>query len=192
VYARLSNKIQGRASLCMPTPSPIRDVLLAIGEAVRKELLRGLNENGRYPLRTNSALAKSLRVEVTQGRGASGRFEGYTANSALALYAADYAEYVDKGRKKFAKKIPISALLIFIKNRGLGQVRQKSGRFGGRTISANSLAFAIQTAIYKSGLRGRHFIQPAFDVGQNLVEIYLDNQLLDGLCYELDRTLKLA
>ena len=32
--------------------------------------LRALNENGRYPLRRNSELAKSLRVEVAQGRGA--------------------------------------------------------------------------------------------------------------------------
>jgi hypothetical protein len=173
----------------MPAPSPIRDILLAIGEAIRRELLRGLNENGRYPLRTNSALAKSLRVEVTQGRGASGRFEGYTANAALALYAADYAQYVDSGRKKFAKKVPISALLLFIKQRGIGQARGRNGRYGKRTISANQLAFMIQNSIYKKGIAGRHFIQPAFDLGQNLVDIYLDNSLLDGLTYELDRQL---
>lgn len=176
----------------MPAPSPIRDILLAIGEAVRKELLRGANENGRYTLRTNSALAKSLRVEVTQGRGASGRFEGYTANSALQLYAKDYAVYLDAGRKKFAKKVPISALLLFIKQRGIGQARGKGGRYGKRSISANQLAFMIQNAIYKNGIRGRHFIQPAFDVGQNLVDIYLNNQLLDSMSYELDRTLKVA
>jgi hypothetical protein len=176
----------------MPTPSPIRDILLAIGEAVMREMKRGLNENGKYPLRRNSELAKSLRVEVAQGRGSGGRFEGYTANSALTLYAKDYAVWLDSGRRPGVKKVPISALLLFIKQRGLGQARAARGRFGKRTVSANQLAFMIQNAIYKNGIRGRHFIQPAFDLGQNLVDIYLDNQLLDGLTYELDRQLQAA
>ncbi len=173
-------------------PSPIRDILQAIGEAVLREMLRLANENGRAPLRTNSKLAKSLRVEVRQGRASSGRFEGFTANASLQLYAAEYAEYLDRGRKPFTKKVPISALLLFIKQRGIGQQRGGRGRFAQRTISALGLAFAIQNAIYRNGIRGRHFIQPAFDLGQNLVEIYLDNQLLDGLTYELDRQLLAA
>lgn len=176
----------------MPAPSPIRDILLAIGEAIRTEMLRGLNENGRFPLRKNSALAKSLRVEVSQGRAASGRFEGYSANSALTLYARDYAVWLDQGRRPGVKKVPISALLLFIKQRGLGQARGARGRFGKRSISANQLAFMIQNAIYKNGIRGRHFIQPAFSLGQELTDIYLDNQLLDGISYDLDRQLQAA
>jgi hypothetical protein len=184
-------------------PSPIRDILLAIGEAVKRELLRGANENGKYPLRPGSPLAASLRVEVTQARSSGGQFAGYTADSALSVYAKDYAVWLDSGRKPFAKKVPIRAIIQFIKNRGLKLRDRKTGRFagkritiksrnGGPDIQTNQLAFMIQNSIYKNGIRGRHFIQPAFDVGQNLVSIYLDNQLLDGITYELDRTLKAA
>lgn len=185
----------------MPGPSPIRDILLAIGEAIRAELLRGANENGKYPLRLGSPLAASLRVEVAQARSASGQFAGYTASSALTLYAKEYAVWLDSGRKPFTKKVPITAIIKFIKDRGLRLRDRTTGRFagkritlksrnGGADIQTNQLAFMIQNAIYKNGIRGRHFIQPAFDVGQNLVDIYLDNQLLDGLTYELDRQLQ--
>jgi hypothetical protein len=79
-------------------PSPIRDILLAIGEAVKRELLRGANENGKYPLRPGSPLAASLRVEVTQARSSGGQFAGYTADSALSVYAKDYAVWLDRCR----------------------------------------------------------------------------------------------
>lgn len=174
----------------MPAPSPIRDILEAIGLAVCREVVRLLNEKGRYPLRTNSALAKQLlsgeAVKVTQARGKGGRFAGYTANSSMSIAALDYLQWLDTGRRPGAKKIPIAALLLFIKQRGIGQVRGKGGRFGARTDSANSLAFAIQTAIFKNGIKGRHVIAPAFALGQELTDIYLNNQLLDGMTRELD------
>jgi len=184
----------------MPTPSPIRDILQAIGGAILAEMFRLVDANGKYPLRSNSKLKRTARVDVKQGRGAGGQFEGYTANSALQLYAEEYAVYLDSGRKRFAKKVPITAILEFIKNRNLRLRDRKTGRYARKTVTlkgrdgaepmtVNQLAFIIQNAIYKNGIRGRHFIQPAFDLGQNLVEIYLDNQLLDGLCYELERRL---
>jgi hypothetical protein len=172
-------------------PSPIRDILRAIGEAIVREMLRGLNENGKYPLRRNSALVKSLRVEVTQGRGAGGRFEGYTANSALALYAKDYAVYLDAGRRPGGKKVPISALLQFIKNRGIGQARGKNGRFGARSISANQLAWMIQNSIYVNGLKGRSFIAPALKLGSTMLELHLDTEMINSLTMELEKSLKL-
>jgi hypothetical protein len=173
----------------MPAPSPIRDVLQAIGAAIAREMVRLLNTNGRYPLRPNSALAKQLlsgdAVKVRQGRTGGGQFAGYTADSRLELFALDYAQWLNTGRKPGARKVPISALLTFIKNRNLRGRDKKSGKF----LESNRLAFMIQNAIYKNGIRGRHFIEPAFAMGQELVDIYLNNQLLDGLTYELEQTL---
>lgn len=169
-------------------PSPIRDILQAIGLAIAREMVRLLNEKGRFPLRKNSPLAQSILdgVSVDQARTATGQFAGYTANSALSLVALEYAQWVDTGRAPGVKKIPLDALLDFIRNRGLHGRNKKTGQF----ITANQLGFMIQNAIFKNGIRGRHFIQPAFDLGQNLIDIYLDNQLLDGVTYELDRQLK--
>lgn len=173
----------------MPAPSPIRDVLQAIGGAIAREMVRLLNTNGRYPLRANSALAKQLlsgdAVRVRQARSSGGQFAGYTADSALDLFALDYAQWLNTGRKPLARKVPISALLTFIKQRNLRGRDKKSGRF----LESNRLAFMIQNAIYKNGIRGRHFIEPAFALGQELVDVYLNNQLLDGLTYELEQTL---
>ena len=169
----------------MAQPSPIKEVLLAVAEAIRVEMLRLANENGKYPLRSDSKLARTLRAEVVQGRAASGRFEGYTANTELRVYAESYAVYLDSGRKAFAKKVPLAALLQFIKNRRLRWKDKQSGRF----LSANTMAFLIQSAIYRRGIAGRNFLQPAWEMGQQLVDIYLDTELLDGLAYELDRTI---
>lgn len=170
----------------------IRDILQAIGEGIIQHALFILESKGRYPLdRSTSSLLKSFRVEVKQGRNAKGQFEGFTPNAQLLLYAADYAFYLDQGRYSAAqkpgiKKVPIAALLEFIKRRRI-RGRKKTGKGRGRFITANQLAFAIQNSIYKNGIRGRNFIQPAFDEGQRLVELYLDNQLLDDMTYDLDR-----
>ncbi len=191
----------------MPAPSPIRDILEAIGLAVAREIVRLLDESGRQPLRNGSALKRQLlsgeAVKVTQGRGASGRFEGYTANASLTLFALDYLQWVDSGRKPFAKKVPLSAIIQFIKNRGLKYRDKQSGRFtrsrvrlkakeGREAQSVNKLAFLIQNAIYRNGIRARPVILPAFALGQELVDIYLNNQLLDAITYELDQRLALS
>lgn len=187
--------------------SPIKEILTQIGLAVAREIVRLLDETGRQPLRANSTLRRQLlsgeAVKVSQGRGASGRFEGYTASSSLTLYALDYLQWVDSGRKKFAKKVPLSAILQFIKDRNL-QPRNAKGRYvspGRIKIKAkgdtpekslNKLAFLIQRSIYLHGIRPRPVIGPAFDLGQHLVELYLDNQLLDGMTMELEEQLKLS
>lgn len=187
----------------MPAPSPIKDILQAVGEAIIQHIYFVL-ESGRYPLdRRSSALLKSLQARVAQGRDAGGRFEGFTASSSLELYALDYLEYLDRGRPKFTKRVPIDALLKWIKKRRLQLRDRKTGRFArkmvksrdrktGRFQSINQLAFIIQNAIYRNGIRGRHFLAPAFDEGQNLLDIYLNNQLLDDATVELDRYFKTA
>ncbi|GAB3293884.1 hypothetical protein [Hymenobacter tenuis] len=184
----------------MPTSSSIRDTLQAVGEAIIQHIYFVL-ESGRYPLdRRSSALLKSMQAKAVQGRNAAGRFEGFTANASLELYALDYLEYLDRGRAKFTKRVPIDALLVWIRKKKLGlPARSSTGKFQsrrsqstGRRMSANQLAFAIQTSIYRNGIRGRHFLTPAFDKGQELLDIYLNNQLLDDATIELDRVFKKA
>ncbi|TPE44937.1 hypothetical protein [Pontibacter mangrovi] len=170
--------------------SDIRDILQAIGEAIIQHAIFLLESKGRYPLdRSTSRLLKSFRAEVKQGRNAKGQFEGFTPNAQLELYALEYWKWVDSGRKPFTKKIPLRYILEWIKRKKMrGRVRAGKGR--GRFITDNQLAYMIQNSIYKKGIQGRPFVQAAFDEGQRLVELYLDNQLLDDMTYELDRTFK--
>ena len=160
----------------------VNDTLLAIGEAIIQHIYFVL-ESGRYPLnRRTSPLLKSLQAKVGQQRDAGGRF---TAQASLELYALDYLEYLDRGRPKFTKKVPLDAILKWMRKRKIFN-RNSGGQFK----SANQLAFIIQNSIYRNGIRGRNFLQPAFDEGQRLMDIYLNNDLLSDLTYELDQHFK--
>jgi hypothetical protein len=168
-----------------------RETLQAIGEAIIHHIYFVL-ESGKYPLdRNSSALLKSLQARVSQVRDARGRF---TSTPSLELYALEYLAYLDRGRPKFTKRVPLDALLIWIRKKRLGlpgrnaqgRYQARRSRSTGRRISANQLAFAIQTSIYKRGIRGRNFLKPAFAIGENLMEIYLDRDALDDVTRDLD------
>ncbi|MBA9076080.1 hypothetical protein [Rufibacter quisquiliarum] len=172
----------------------IKDTLQAIGEAMRLHMIKAL-ESGKHPLdRNTSKSLKSLSVQVNQSRNAAGQFQGFSPSSQVVLWAEDYLEYLNWGRysvkeKPSIKKVPISALLKWIKQRRIrGRVRK--GKGAGRFISDNRLAFMIQNSIYKNGIRGRHFIQPALKHGDELFDIYINNQLLEDMTYEFDRVMK--
>ena len=191
----------------MPAPSPIRDILEAIGLAIAREIIRLLDASGRSPLRQNSKLKQQLlsgeAVKVKQGRNTRGQFSGFDANATLELYALDYLQWVDSGRKPGGKKVPISAILEFIRNRNL-QPRGAKGRFarpgrinikgknGKADTSINKLAFLIQRSIFLNGIRARPVIAPAFDLGQSLVDIYLNENLLDAMTFDIDEQLRLG
>jgi hypothetical protein len=100
-----------------------------------------------------------------QGRGnkvASGRLKNsvevkQTTNSKdlqiLEVLMIDYAQYVQGGRRRDKKGVPIKSLLQWIKDRGL-RGRDKKGKF----IKNISFAFAIQKNITKYGIRSANFI----------------------------------
>jgi len=65
----------------------------------------------------------------------------------LVLSYVDYFDYVNEGRRPKQKRVPINALLNWIAVRGI-QVQDSRGR----DIPPLSLAFAIQTNIFKFGI----------------------------------------
>jgi hypothetical protein len=174
----------------MAAPTPIRDVLLEIGRAICLEIVRLLNATGRQPLSKNSALAKQLlsgeAMQVLQGRDGGGRF---TASGSLQLFAFDYLQWVDGGRRKGAKKVPLDALIKFIKQRNIGQARGKGGKYGKRSDNITRLAFIIQAAIYRNGIKPRPVIAPAFALGEALLQDFLDNRMLDNLTADIEKQL---
>ena len=96
----------------------------------------------------------------------------------IDFWMNDYAKYIIGGRKKGVKKVPIMALLGWIKKRGIVG-RKVNGRF----ISRLSLAFAIQRAIWKNGIKGRDFLSPALD---GSLEVATD-MILAALGSEIDK-----
>jgi hypothetical protein len=78
--------------------------------------------------------------------------------SILQVIMIEYAEYVQQGRKKGKKGVPIQPLLLWIKERNL-KGRDKKGRF----ITNLSLAYAIQSGIKKHGIRPANFIDVSIE-----------------------------
>lgn len=78
----------------------------------------------------------------------------------LEIEYMDYFKYVNLGRRKGGKFVPIKALLDWIKIRGIRR-RDKKGRFV--KGSQLSLAFAIQKNIHKFGIRRTNIYDKAYD-----------------------------
>ena len=78
----------------------------------------------------------------------------------------DYFNNVNFGRKAGVKRVPLSALMEWIKIRGL-KGRDKKGRF----MSTTNLAWAIQTNIFKYGVRPTNI----YDAGISDLEQYFDD-----------------
>jgi hypothetical protein len=79
-------------------------------------------------------------------------------NPTLEISYIDYFENVNLGRRPEKKRVPIKALLSWIKFRKL-KGRNKKGRF----IPDLSFAFAIQTNIYKFGIRKTNIYDKGLD-----------------------------
>ena len=78
----------------------------------------------------------------------------------------DYFNNVNRGRKAGVKRVPLDALMEWIKVRGL-KGRDKKGRF----MSTTNLAWAIQTNIFKYGVRPANI----YDAGIDDLEAYFND-----------------
>ena len=168
----------------MPAPSSFRDILTDVGRAICLEMVRLLDNGPHGALRRSSALRKQLlsagAVNVAQQRGAGGRFGSY----GLTIVAQDYLLWLDTGRKPGGKKVPIDALIKWVRQRGLN--RGKNGRFTG-AASINQIAWAVQRSIWLHGIKGRHFIDPAWALGGQVLSTLLDESALDLMSRDLDQ-----
>jgi len=80
---------------------------------------------------------------------------------------ADYFKYVNEGRRPERKKVPISVLLNWIKIRGV-RFRSEKGRF--KKGSNLNMAFAIQTNIYKYGIKPANIYDKGLDGIEDLFD----------------------
>ena len=96
-------------------------------------------------------------------------------NGSFVMLANDYFEYASTGRRARARKVPIKDLLSWIKQYG---IRPRAGQ------DINQLAFAIQSSIYKNGIKKKNYVDPVVDVSadiasegvaEGLSEIIADN-----------------
>ena len=114
------------------------------------------NQRGLGNKVASGKLLNSIDYEVITGSDGS---------PTLEISYIDYFENVNLGRRPEKKRVPIKAILDWIKVRGL-KGRNKKGQF----IPNLSFAFAIQTNIFKFGIRPSNIYDKGLDGLLDLVD----------------------
>lgn len=96
--------------------------------------------------------------------------------SGLALMSAYYFAYRSAGRRPGVRKVPITALLDYIKRYGIVPK-------GNQTLT--SLAFAIQTSIYKRGIMGLNYFERIVESTSDVTEETIANEFSEDLADEI-------
>ena len=96
------------------------------------------------------------------------------------LMANDYFQWIDTGRKRGARKVPIEALIPWMKRKNI--VPRK-----GQTY--NSVAYAIQQAIFKAGIKARPFTQRIIEQSIDMLSEEMAVQLSISICDEISKQL---
>jgi len=94
---------------------------------------------------TQMALSQS---GVKQTTDLSKSVEYVVTKDGVNMLVASYYPFVSNGRRANIRRVPIANLIEFIKK---NNIRPR----GGQTI--NQLAWAIQTSIYRRGIKGKKF-----------------------------------
>jgi hypothetical protein len=97
------------------------------------------------------------------------------------VYAADYAKFVDSGRAKFTKKIPISQLILWVKKKGITP---------SRGYSLNDLAWAVQYNVYLYGIRGKNIFKKSQDAINKSLEPIIERLILNEIKKDLNKKIK--
>ncbi|MFW6377358.1 MAG: hypothetical protein ACOCZ5_01805 [bacterium] len=152
----------------MALTQDIRDEL----QLLLKDLIPQLNKltiqyMTQNDLKSSSNLVKSVEYDVD--------------DSGIQLVANNYWYYASQGRRARTRKVPIRALIDYIKRYG---IRPR----GNQTI--NQLAFAIQTSIYKQGINPKNYAQKVIDATADLTEQTVLNELSEDIADEIIKQLQ--
>jgi hypothetical protein len=106
-------------------------------------------------------------------------------DNAFVLWANEYLQWIISGRKPMARKIPVEALIKWMKKKNIVPI--------GAGQSTNSVAYAIQNSIYKSGIKMRPFgtliVNASLDILSEKIAEDISVQTCEAIAYELTITL---
>jgi len=138
---------------------------------VTKELLNEILEATKILMLEYKGLQRSDLVNSLEWKYEDNQF---------VLIANDYFQYVDTGRKPRARKVPIEALIKWIKRKN---IVPSNGQ------SINNLAYAIQTAIFRTGIVAKPYTQRIIGVTIDLLSEELATQLSVLIADEISKEL---
>mgnify|MGYP003604025386 FL=1 len=116
----------------MADKNDITKMMVDLLQQLQKITLMTITQSG---VKAKSDLAKSVKYTVTK--------------DGIQMEVAAYYPYVSGGRRAMIRKVPIKDLIQWIKKYN---IRPRNGQ------TINQLAFAIQTSIYKRGIRAKNYV----------------------------------
>ena len=99
------------------------------------------------------------------------------------LVANDYMKYVERGKKPRARKVPIEPLIKWIKKK---QIKPRDGQ------TINSLAYAIQNGIYKSGIKAKQMFDPIINYSLDVLSEYISESLSISVAEEIAKDMTMT
>lgn len=98
-------------------------------------------------------------------------------NGDIIVRMFDYADYIDSGRKRGAKGVPIKDLIQWIQEKNISS-----------SIPVEQLAFAIQRSIQRKGIRPRPFLEKVHEEVHNLTALFVQRELEKEIIKRLNKT----
>lgn len=156
----------------------LNEMLSREANRINKQALEGLYSVGMNVLADSQANISKNRSIATSKLINSGSVKRQPDNSVDVIYDADYAYWVEHGRKS-GRKPPFKMILEWVRKRGIADaapaVRGRRRRGVGFEDRARSIAYAIATSIGKNGTKARPFLYPAFRKNEAAMMRVLNN-----------------
>lgn len=111
---------------------------------------------------SNTDIAEDANVEINENN------DGFL----IDLNINDYIEYIENGRRKHVRRVPIDELRDWARKRGIK--------------TDNSTLFAIQQSIYNEGIKGKNIMTDFFDNIDKNIDSQFD-KIFEALNIELDK-----
>lgn len=173
---RIKRVRRGKGSGKVFTPQQLKTYLdgelSELAKLIKEFIITEAEKGGRHKFRRDGkdSFVNSVQVDFT--------------TDGVEIELAEQAYYVEQGRRPFAKKVPVSALIKWLKRyRVLGRDK-KTGKYKkASTNSINSTAWAIQQSIYKNGIKARPFIQASLDYAEELISEVIDEVMIPEIIF---------
>ena len=103
-------------------------------------------------------------------------------NDVFVLLANDYFQSVAYGRQRHARLVPVEDLIKWMKKKGIAP----------RNGTYNSVAYLIQQAIYRNGIKARPFIDPIIDTTTDIISEDIATTLSESIATEIAKDLTMT
>lgn len=140
----------------------IKEDIIALFQAILEDDRIGINPKVNINTLKDSRLHDEVSVNIR--------------DNIFVFQYNDYLQYVESGRRPFAKKVPIDALKDWAKRKGIP--------------TDNKVLYAIQNSIFVYGIKARPIFPTFENELDNLWENDWSNKIINLIYQELDKYFK--